>query len=127
MKYRQGFVSNSSSTSFVVAVPREFVPTEEQIKSFVREYNSWYTDAPISDPQKALDMINEIVNNLCEDGFLYELSGKEEVFINVFPEMYLTSIEGGPGENSCINILSDEKRKESMAMMKNLVEKYNEV
>lgn len=35
MKVRQGFVSNSSSSSFVVAFPKGFVPTEESVKELL--------------------------------------------------------------------------------------------
>lgn len=31
MKIRNGFVSNSSSTSFVVCIPKNFVPSEEEL------------------------------------------------------------------------------------------------
>ena len=34
MKIRQGFVSNSSSTSFVIALPKEIVVTPESLRTF---------------------------------------------------------------------------------------------
>ena len=48
MKVRQGFVSNSSSSSFIVAFPKDFEITSKNVRQYLfsdREYVSAYGDA----------------------------------------------------------------------------------
>ena len=55
MKVRQGFVSNSSSSSFVVAFPKGFVATEESVKEllFAGQSGIHFYDHSISVDQAA--------------------------------------------------------------------------
>jgi len=48
MKIRNGFVSNSSSTSFVVAIPSGFVPPEQYIKALKELRTNGYLDNEFS-------------------------------------------------------------------------------
>lgn len=79
MKIRQGFVSNSSSSSFIVSFPKGFVPTKEAVKDYlfkgidsIQEYGD-----PISTDDMAeiicRDMLEQTPND--EQSLIEELGG----------------------------------------------------
>jgi hypothetical protein len=140
MKYRDGFVSNSSSTSFVIAVARDFSPTEEQIKKFTENYNEYneYNEEAIS-LETGKEIIDAIVNHLCSSEIpdfevcLSSPDGEDENyitldrFLNIFREVILkTEDMGGSGQDMCVNILADLCINKVKSALKKQMETYHE-
>ena len=63
-----GFVSNSSSTSFVIALTRDFKATPEQLEKFIDECKGYEEDAVAMTPEQATKTIAGIVEELCKTG-----------------------------------------------------------
>ena len=66
MKVRNGFVSNSSSSSFVVSVPKDFVVTKDMIteQAMIELWENEVLDDEEEVNQKALDLLNQEFTNL---------------------------------------------------------------
>ena len=79
MKVRHGFVSNSSSSSFIVAFPKGFVATEESVKEllFQGQDRIHYYDYAVGTNQAAsiiaADMLNQTPN--IDESIVEALSG----------------------------------------------------
>lgn len=60
MKIRNGFVSNSSSSSFVVSIPKDFVVTKDMVteQAMIGLWENEILDDEDEVNQKALDLIN---------------------------------------------------------------------
>lgn len=81
MKIRNGFVSNSSSSSYIVSVPKGFTVTADELKSptiledlgesnLLDDDENWNEDN-ITVPQKAVDKVNELFAQLASGKGIY--------------------------------------------------------
>lgn len=131
MKTRSGFVSNSSSSSFVVEVPRDFKVTHDmllKLDSYEQEElieMSYPEEADEDDidwdnlqfSQKAIDAINADIDSLKHGGSCYRGYGGTNLFWAVkgimsqqnFIVMTLDG-PGGDGED-IITAFHDERKK----------------
>jgi hypothetical protein len=119
MKIRMGFVSNSSSTSYVIAVMRDFVPSEKGLKEFIDDTKDYETDKKMS-PEIAKECISKIVEAICSGGSWsaydgdWSMGGESEVehmgiFIYSFRDQILVSeADGGHGCDFLHNIFADD-------------------
>jgi uncharacterized protein YdcH (DUF465 family) len=97
MKIRQGFVSNSSSTSFVVCVPKSYNPTDKEIKKAYEEENSDYDDISVKQVRKAL-------KGFMEDDFV----GEEDIFLIDLLKDFILLEQGAGDERGSITNLKKE-------------------
>jgi hypothetical protein len=96
MKIRSGFVSNSSSSSFIVALPEDWDITDEEIES-------------CNDSEEKIEDIRETFNQLKSKGKIYsEMEGFGCIeSIMSKKKFVIEQIDGGPDEYPClVNILS---------------------
>ncbi len=125
MKVRSGFVSNSSSTSYVIAVTREFKATPEQIQAFYDRCNKYSEDDDVTDLDKAEKQMAEIVEVLClnEDIWLGEApSPNISNFVTACKDdVILTSLDGGPEDDTICNIFADKCKDKTIEKMKKLI------
>ena len=82
MKVRSGFVSNSSSSSFVVSVPKDFIATKDVVTAAVPEDDLYelYENDLLDDKDQAnaegLRLINLDLDILKDGGHLYNEDSK---------------------------------------------------
>jgi len=118
MKIRLGFVSNSSSTSYVIALTRDFRATPEQLEKFIKECQEYNyeeeTEGAAMSPEQATEAISKIVEELCSCGEWSWYDGDIEID-NFSPFMWACSdsfeicaVDGGHGCDSLANILADD-------------------
>ena len=111
MKIRSGFVSNSSSSSFIVAVPKNYAPTRHQVDKAIV---SAACDEFIEKENYYEEIISQI-NVLKEGGEIYQYEDNDLFCI-------LSLVFGNDslvlGETDCrsdsgiiVNILTDRNRK----------------
>ncbi len=67
MKIRQGFVSNSSSTSYVIALTRDFIPSDKSLSKFIDDAEDYHTNKKMS-VEEAKEYIANLVEALCVSG-----------------------------------------------------------
>jgi len=118
MKIRLGFVSNSSSTSFVIALTRDFKATPEQLEKFIKECQEYNYEEDAKGKamtsEQATKTIAEIVEELCKNGEWSWCDGDIEIE-NFHPFMWacgdsveICAVDGGHGCDSLANILADD-------------------
>lgn len=117
MKIRLGFVSNSSSTSYVIALTRDFKPTPEQLDKFIEDCGDLDTKLT---PEQAIKSINKIVEALCSRGEWSWVDYNIEID-NFSPFMWacedsflISEIDGGHGCDSLANILADDLKEKTL-------------
>ena len=120
MKIRMGFVSNSSSTSYVIALTRDFKATPEQLEKFIDECKGYEEDAVAMTPEQATETITNIVEALCETGSWswcdsYDINESDERLEHLHPFRWacgdsfdISEVDGGHGSNFLHNILADD-------------------
>ena len=123
MKTRQGFVSNSSSTSFVIALSKDFKITDDIIKEFIRESGT------IDESEVFAKRIKSVIKKMCEKGLIFSdpYSSKDSQFfedldtlIEVCPDIVISEIDGGPESGSTyVNIFADK----TLAKIKKMLDK----
>ena len=93
MKIRNGFVSNSSSSSFIMLIPESFNVDEFDFSKFEKDMGYEETDE---------DSVKDTFKEMVKDGYLYsEDSWKNYSLITqIFSDFVITSIETGPDDGS---------------------------
>ena len=122
MKIRKGFVSNSSSTSYVIALTRDYEASEEKVLEFMKEYEECY-DEELGSIEKARELIAWIIGKLCssEQVWTEEYEGVC-CFIQAFSDdICLTYIDSGPDDSSISNIFADKCKDETIEKMKKFI------
>lgn len=130
MKIRTGFVSNSSSTSFVIALTRDFRATPEQLEKFIDECKGYEEDAVAMTPEQATKAIEGIVEELCKVGDWswsdgYDISNESENMEHFHNFRYtcgdsfqIGESDGGHGCDFLHNILADDLIDKTTELMK---------
>lgn len=131
MKIRLGFVSNSSSTSYVVALTRDFKTTQDKMQEFLDSRNKYTNEENWITLEQADKEVGKIVDALCTQGIIWEEydSPPEYVrdFVKVFREdIRVVDIDGGPEDGKYINLFADDCKAENMKMFKKLMETHDE-
>lgn len=112
MKIRHGFVSNSSSTAFVILVPKDFALTKEEISEFKDSYNECCDnedEIELSDAD-AIRIFNEIIS--C-DNYNDRYGGNVSSYVikGIFHKrgLVINSIQTGPDDGSEIMFVHQDK------------------
>jgi len=131
MKIRAGFVSNSSSTSYVIALTRDFKVTQDHIQRFTDEIKS-YKDEDYTIEQ-ATNQIGLTIEALCsvagremwEEHSPVQYLGE---FINIFRSDFiiLAMFDCSSEDGKIINILAGGLGDERVAKLKAIMENLNE-
>lgn len=130
MKIRLGFVSNSSSTSYVIALARNYKATKEQIQKFADEIANWKNEEYTF--EQADEQIKTTVEALCSaqgkcmwlDEAPVEYLGE---FISMLEDDYiLGTVDVSSEAGQVTNILADGNREKVMAKVKKMMESLNE-
>jgi len=123
MKIRQGFVSNSSSSSFVIAVPRDFEITDDIVTKLKEEVNkySWRDDDWTED--KIREQLPKTIDELCSgDGLFADYYGPMTPELGFelakVADLIIASFEGGPDEGQTVNILADDNKESTLRKIK---------
>lgn len=115
MKTRQGFVSNSSSTSFIVVIHPDCVPTPEQVYRFYKPIKHHaINDGTEIDDQEIIHQFLDNVRHLQKRHYMNwdEFIGDEDNythFINAMGDSWeIGNIEtGADSENTIVNFGSE--------------------
>ena len=95
MKIRNGFVSNSSSSSFVILLPKNFDINTVDFEAAIETYGPEDAD---------VESVKEAMKNFIKNGELWEEESYEEVDIihEILKKYVIADIEGGPDEGRII-------------------------
>jgi hypothetical protein len=130
MKIRSGFVSNSSSTSYVIAVTRNFKTDQAGMQKFLDECSRWSDDDEITNLEQADKKIGEIIEALCSHEQIWTCEAPcshISEFVDAFKdEIQISSLDGGPDDGKVLNILADNCKDKTMTKLKKLMETQNE-
>jgi len=121
MKIRNGFVSNSSSSSFVILLPDNF-NTEEYVKSRINTLESKYVKGEIlehfdidttnlNEDDLVVEKAIEIINQFIEDSSVYNYDTyiEYETVYQFLNEYIIAEVESGSGDSG-EGILIDSKQ-----------------
>ena len=129
MKIRLGFVSNSSSTSYVIALTRDFRATPEQLEEFIKEIKGYDDDAVAMTTEQATKDISKIVESLCKTGSwswgegwdISETDENMEHFHSFFcacgDSVRVSDADGGCGDDFLHNILADDIKNKTAELI----------
>ncbi len=130
MKIRLGFVSNSSSTSYVIALARNYKATKEQIQKFADGIANW-EDEEYSFEQ-ADEQIKTIVEALCStEGKCMWLEDSPVQYLDEFIDMLeddyiLGTVDVSSEAGQVTNVLADGNREKVAAKVKKMMESLDE-
>ena len=119
MKVRNGFVSNSSSSSYVILLPEEFNVNEIDLTKFDFE-SDWYEDEEID-----FDDIKQTLNDLITDKEIWQEDSTNYYYVLKIVEDYTIAEVDVSSEGGTI-ILADYKKVKNI-ITKNRKEKINRI
>jgi len=126
MKTRQGFVSNSSSTSYLISLPKNFSITKALSKTNIEKLKKNIKENWEREPLENLDKfdhrqnVTEHLQYLLETGFIEDNPDEKydedddiaQNIIHVILEEYIVGeIEGGPDRASCTVLVDTSRSK----------------
>ncbi len=131
MKIRKGFVSNSSSTSYVIAVTRNFKPSPDKMQEFLDRCNQYSKSDMVVDIESAEKQIEAIVEDLCNRSQIWqdhdEPAEHMSDFVDIFEdEVQLFAIDSGSEDGKFLNVLADSCKDETMKKLTKLMKAQNE-
>ena len=108
MKIRQGFVSNSSSSSFVVLIPTNFELNDSDIDKFIQNAE----DLAIDDEESVFEFKTKVFSSIEDLNLgctIYQQDIDSDIFNNLYEyfkenDMIITSVESGPDEDKIISV-----------------------
>lgn len=126
MKIRLGFVSNSSSTSYIVAVTRDFSPVPEKIQEFFDTCNKYSSSEDVTNLEQAAEKIKVIIEALCKESQIwldYECPCYHiEDFVSVFrEEVQIFTMPSSSDDGKVCNILADSCKEDTMKKLTELM------
>ncbi len=119
MKIRLGFVSNSSSTSYIIALRRDYHFSVEEVDRILASHNRWIDEDEIIKKEDAPAALHEALEALCSESYLCDWHDGEsglpalvaEIVTVLKDKILLTTIEGAAdGPTTYVNIWSDQNR-----------------
>jgi hypothetical protein len=129
MKIRSGFVSNSSSTSYVIAVTRNFKTDQAGMQRFLDTCNEW-SDYEIKDLEQADAKMGEIIDALCSNEEIWTCEAPVPYiseFVDTFKDdIVLFAIDGGPDDGKVLNAFADSCKDKTIDKLKKIMESQNE-
>lgn len=127
MKIRKGFVSNSSSSSFVVAITRDFKLTDEEVELFREGYEEYHGDPCEFSDEQIHEIVAEIIDKSCREGMVYDQDCSNiYAFEHALDDSYiLANISAGCEEGGMVNLLKDKDKDAVLATMKTVIQRNN--
>ncbi len=133
MKLRLGFVSNSSSTSYVIALSRDIEVTPEKLANFLEECNQYLDeDEKRMTSEEGKKAISKAIKDLCSQGEFSWYDGDIEIehfhqFMQTFEdEIEICATDGGHGCDSLCNILADDMINKTVKFAGSIISKLKE-
>jgi hypothetical protein len=111
MKTRKGFVSNSSSTSFVVAIPDKFNITAADVDKL----DDCYGEVEVKGSDKVAKMLNKAISTICKGNVLMQDDGEDNYWL--FPlleqvlEQFVIAETDSAGGDGCGTIQQANMKK----------------
>ncbi len=136
MKIRNGFVSNSSSSSFILAITRNFKLPEEFKEALVGEYEEYCGGDYEKDMPTADEIVEEAIDIICSKETIWQEDCPPSVtaLVHIVTDNnelskihYITGLDAGPDEGQYINVLCDKEKDNFLSQMKIILERENEV
>ena len=124
MKLRTGFVSNSSSSSFVIAITRDYVFSPEIKEKMYNEYINYWEEEEVSMEQFD-NLLKEGLNELCSgNGIIWEedSSSITSTILAELEDVVIASVDVGPDAGSTTNIFADNRIKKVKKQLQEILE-----
>lgn len=123
MKIRIGFVSNSSSTSYVIAITRDFKLSDEQKQLLGDYYNEYEDEKDQITIEQIEKLFQKTLEKLCSSSQVWKDDTPlfDSMIRTLKEKIVLAEIDGSPDEGCCVNVLSDKNKDDFIAKMQKLL------